>query len=1256
MAGPDDGRNVWDVITRDVFPGYGTSDPTTYGVSGLNSTVPPPVSLAGAISTLPPRAAPVDWRKAPNYFTSEWVDPKTGSTRKPATRTEAYAILDGIARTLPIWEQRLSGEVYAATGQALIPKPWYDEEENDYYAQRSDKELGKTIEEDKYYELEEQYKAQEAASTKRVQSDMELMALKAIADLKSYQAEIEDVESRWPEDPKPKTPTGGTQGAPYKITPQQFLAGLAMQETSSGPLAGGGGYVPSWASGKYTLTQGFGPTDEQLDSSYTDENGVTHPNFNLGYDYGIPENTPIDAATGGTVIAVDRMGSKSWGTAVKIRDAEGNIHNYGHLNEANVKPGDVVSAGDIIALSGNTGASTGPHLSYDVKKPDGFYFEPTKFVSGAGGDAGGGYDRENETTGAYGRYQFLPQYWDWYATQAGYPGADIKDPEAQEAVALWHVTDLLNRYGDPRDVAAIWYMGERGFLNSTPESRAASQNGGPSVTDYADSVFNFVAQAAKLREEGIMAPDGTYIAIGGSSGSGSGGSGAYDPLKAKQDAEDRKHTLWERELGREESRAGEVDRRYGDVSQRMKDYLTVAGDSNGLLADVAAALGNEAKLAEMNQGIQDDAIATSANVNAAVKAGKLDYRDAMAGPIWSNSLGSIQKELEAVRAALQTAPPGFADSILATIPKSVPMPYNITDVLDLPDYEGEYWGNPSTKRYGLGTIPRFANGTQQPTWREEPDIALYNSGGTLSPQRLAQLRAWGFIDQGTTGTGTTTTVPAPPPGAGTSYKQGYIPLNATLPPDFRTWDNGEWLDAATEKAIAMISAGNSSFATAWGLGDLTPFHGQPASTFGAIVNGLRARLLENKDAPAVVATFGKFPNVDTVWVPDPANPATSTKATPGGQAQGYGGSSGNIGIQTQTAQYGGTYGGGMDAYDSARIALEKEQLALQREIAKSQMQLDQDRFALEQQQFGSQQEYQAAQIRWNDAKAALDEKNFLLQQTQSALQEKIFEDSIRRYEIETGMAREQLDMSKIRQEADLVYQSAQLELARQSGALNQAEYEERKRQFDLNYGAQMSDYEERKRQFDLQFGQSQAEHDERVRQFQLQYGLSQAEAEERVRQFELTFNYQKEKDQKQLDIERAKTTVEYLSNPKDAVRSQFWYASQADPVGTAYDLFTGEDRGQKTYGQAYEEDANLFMESMKPYNQYATGSDDFVRDVAAILGDSAKSNKATGFEEVLYNPTGAPIMVLNNEQSKALGFVPNKGKQFGAHVREGRAS
>ena len=41
---------------------------------------------------------------------------------------------------------------------------------------------------------------------------------------------------------------------------------------------------------------------------------------------------------------------------------------YGHLKEATVNPGDLVKKGDIIAKSGDSGKSTGPHLHFEVRK------------------------------------------------------------------------------------------------------------------------------------------------------------------------------------------------------------------------------------------------------------------------------------------------------------------------------------------------------------------------------------------------------------------------------------------------------------------------------------------------------------------------------------------------------------------------------------------------------------------------------------------------------------------------------------------------------------------------------------------------------------------------------------------------------------------------------------------------------------------------------------------------------------------------
>lgn len=130
------------------------------------------------------------------------------------------------------------------------------------------------------------------------------------------------------------------------------------------------------------LTQGFGPTDEPRDSGY-----AGYPHFNKGHDYAVPLGTPIEAIVGGVVVHAGRA-DDGWGTSVKVRDAQGRIHNYGHLSAADVRVGQQVAPGALLGKSGNTGRSSGPHLSYDVWRdgPQGRqYLNPAAIVGGAGG-------------------------------------------------------------------------------------------------------------------------------------------------------------------------------------------------------------------------------------------------------------------------------------------------------------------------------------------------------------------------------------------------------------------------------------------------------------------------------------------------------------------------------------------------------------------------------------------------------------------------------------------------------------------------------------------------------------------------------------------------------------------------------------------------------------------------------------------------------------------------------------------------------
>ncbi len=86
--------------------------------------------------------------------------------------------------------------------------------------------------------------------------------------------------------------------------------------------------------------------------------------FHYGIDLAAPMHTPEYAAADGVVL---RAGSASgFGLAVYILHANGDVTVYGHMDKILVTPGQYVDAGETIALLGNRGQSTGPHLHFEV--------------------------------------------------------------------------------------------------------------------------------------------------------------------------------------------------------------------------------------------------------------------------------------------------------------------------------------------------------------------------------------------------------------------------------------------------------------------------------------------------------------------------------------------------------------------------------------------------------------------------------------------------------------------------------------------------------------------------------------------------------------------------------------------------------------------------------------------------------------------------------------------------------------------------
>ena len=120
--------------------------------------------------------------------------------------------------------------------------------------------------------------------------------------------------------------------------------------------------------------------------SFTSNYGVRRDPFrgtmamHAGVDIPGPVGTPVYATADGMV---DRAGQASgYGNLVEIDHGRGIQTRYGHLSRILVAPNSYVHRGQLIALMGSTGRSTGPHLHYEVRI-DGHAVNPAPFLQNA---------------------------------------------------------------------------------------------------------------------------------------------------------------------------------------------------------------------------------------------------------------------------------------------------------------------------------------------------------------------------------------------------------------------------------------------------------------------------------------------------------------------------------------------------------------------------------------------------------------------------------------------------------------------------------------------------------------------------------------------------------------------------------------------------------------------------------------------------------------------------------------------------------
>ena len=129
----------------------------------------------------------------------------------------------------------------------------------------------------------------------------------------------------------------------YKAVPKIVERGTIVPPTYIKPISGG------------RLTSGFGRRNRPTKGASS---------YHKGVDWATPVGTSVVASSSGVVT---RAGwGSGYGYCVYIRHPDGRETRYGHLSKVLVSAGQSVSQGQRIALSGNTGVSTGPHLHFEI--------------------------------------------------------------------------------------------------------------------------------------------------------------------------------------------------------------------------------------------------------------------------------------------------------------------------------------------------------------------------------------------------------------------------------------------------------------------------------------------------------------------------------------------------------------------------------------------------------------------------------------------------------------------------------------------------------------------------------------------------------------------------------------------------------------------------------------------------------------------------------------------------------------------------
>ncbi|MGV9314968.1 M23 family metallopeptidase [Streptomyces sp. NPDC003691] len=173
-----------------------------------------------------------------------------------------------------------------------------------------------------------------------------------------------------------KAPAAAKPAAPVKAVPQS--APKAAPQAAPKPAAPQAA-APSWVKplASYSLSATYGKAGNMWASNHS------------GQDFAVPTGTPVVSIGAGTVVKAGPNGAgdgPAYGNAVVVKHNNGMYSQYAHLSTVNVSAGQTVKAGQLIAKSGNTGNSSGPHLHMEIRTTPnyGSSVDPVSFLRSVG--------------------------------------------------------------------------------------------------------------------------------------------------------------------------------------------------------------------------------------------------------------------------------------------------------------------------------------------------------------------------------------------------------------------------------------------------------------------------------------------------------------------------------------------------------------------------------------------------------------------------------------------------------------------------------------------------------------------------------------------------------------------------------------------------------------------------------------------------------------------------------------------------------